>query len=637
MNPATRNRLLAAIAAVPLLAVAVPTQAQTRVNQDGGALDANTRVGGNRSNAGGGGGSARSGRNYTGNQVVTGNVTGGKAFRGNIDYGDPGDFRGFINRPSDRLNRDASRVPTRSQPQTDYAYDATAYYGAQRAAPPPVGFQREGFTSGYINTGVGQTTTPGGLRNPVFQTTTRVFGATSPLLRPSDVVFDGGVNQNNEQTFLSASPLYGVRRLDEGLLGGPPGSAGAISGTETFSRRNLIDRYPVNRGQIEDMQREMNGGARGEEGAAAPNELSRSVGGQSLGQPIDGAANQLRTNQPLTADRLSSSGRTSQSQQRRLLVPPAQQSKQYEALQQRFQQQRQGGSPVSDVEANRQIGLLRKAQGAEAEAGEGGKPKDGAKRPGLPLTPRRATPGGAAIPQPDAPSAPAPAGEPEDVQPEQPAAPEVPTAAPAEADEPQAEQPQAAAPAAPIRVKSLAEGVEAKGLRDVLASAEELMRAGKFASAIEKYGTAQQVAPNNPLIQLGRAHAELGATYYGRAEQSLRQAVEADPALLMGQYDLETFMGRDRLAFLVKDLKQIAQTEAGSPRPMLLLAYIAYNTSGSEGGAAGFLDAAAERARKQDPLIELMRKHWSLSADAPAAETPAPDAPESTEPDDENK
>ena len=46
---------------------------------------------------------------------------------------------------------------------------------------------------------------------------------------------------------------------------------------------------------------------------------------------------------------------------------------------------------------------------------------------------------------------------------------------------------------------------------------------------------ADLVAPNTPLVLLGRANVELGRTYYARAESSLRQAFMQDQALLMGQ------------------------------------------------------------------------------------------------------
>src|SRR5437763_13238481 len=118
---------------------------------------------------------------------------------------------------------------------------------------------------------------------------------------------------------------------------------------------------------------------------------------------------------------------------------------------------------------------------------------------------------------------------------------------------------------------------------------EDLMRQGKFISALDQYDSAQQVAPNYAVAVLGRANAELGASYYTRSEIDLRQAFTQDPSLLEGQFDLRGMLGEDRLAFLVKDLKEIVNREKTKPGPVFLLAYIMYNT-GNERLAAGYLD-----------------------------------------------
>lgn len=640
MNPHTRHRIVTAVAAaLPLFAAVLPASAQVRVNQSGRAHDANTRVGSDGSNDRNNG-IDRRGQTVTGNQIVTGNVTGGRAFRGNLGYRDPLEFRGSISRPSDRFVRDSVGAPTRTQPSL--GYQPLAFYGDDRATPPPLGFVRDGSTGGYR--GIGQTTVATGVRNPAYQSTTQIFGAGSSLLRPSDVLF-GGREPGGSQSILSASPLYGVRPIGEGPV---------LGVNDDPSRPSTIgtrDRFGMNRGQIDRMQQELNdaGGADDEangadgaqDGAPTPGIINpearpqRSIGGGLE----DGGSGGANAGGRINADRLAGSVNTGQSLQRRVLVPPAQQSAQYRQLEQRLAQ-RQAAGTLTDEEANRQARLLARARdaaagGAGAPAGEAAGNAPGADEPAPAAAPRRR--GGAAVPPPDAPD-----GQPEpmpDDEP-QPEADAPASAAPAPAAEADVE-PQPAAPAGeaapePLRIKSLAEGVEAKGLRELLASAEELMKAGKFASAIEKYGAAQQVAPNNPLIVLGRAHAELGATYYGRAEQSLRQAIEADPALLMGQYDLEAFVGRDRLGFVVKDLKQISNTEAGAARPHLLLAYIAYSMPGNEAAAAQYLDAAAERSKGADPLIDLMRKNWNLPATPAPAETPDAEAPDAEEPE-ENK
>ena len=66
----------------------------------------------------------------------------------------------------------------------------------------------------------------------------------------------------------------------------------------------------------------------------------------------------------------------------------------------------------------------------------------------------------------------------------------------------------------PLVVSSLADGVQAKSLKDFLSEAETLMKQGKFYSALDQYDSAEMIAPNNAMVMLGRANAELGASCY---------------------------------------------------------------------------------------------------------------------------
>ena len=165
----------------------------------------------------------------------------------------------------------------------------------------------------------------------------------------------------------------------------------------------------------------------------------------------------------------------------------------------------------------------------------------------------------------------------------------------------------------PMKVDSLATGFRASGLQNEMKLAEESMQQGKFTTAIAQYETAQQVAPNNGLVQLGKAHAELGGGYYERAEMDMRRAVAAEPSLVLGQYNLKTMFGEKRLQFIINDLKQLAANDKKPARPVLLLAYIAYNT-GNEDKAGEWLSAAEQRGAKNDPLVSTFRKNWTLPA-----------------------
>ena len=151
----TRRRkilLAAATAAAQTLLSASLASAQLPSNQDGRAMDANNRVGS-------GGMNAPSGQiGVTPNQIVYGNVTGGKQFRGPVGSRDPGAFTGpSPGRMVDRFVAGSSGVPYAYQPQVDLS-NPQPFYGASRNAPPPVGSVRLGYTGSYLGTNLVPTT-----------------------------------------------------------------------------------------------------------------------------------------------------------------------------------------------------------------------------------------------------------------------------------------------------------------------------------------------------------------------------------------------------------------------------------------------------------------------------------------------
>jgi len=168
----------------------------------------------------------------------------------------------------------------------------------------------------------------------------------------------------------------------------------------------------------------------------------------------------------------------------------------------------------------------------------------------------------------------------------------------------------------------MAAGTNAKGLADLMKQAEDLMKQGKYNAALDKYDTAHQVAPNNPMISLGRAVAELGGQFYTRADGHIRDAFTANPALMVGQYDLKSLLGEERLGALVKDLRALADKEKRDPRPVFLLAFIAYNTD-QPAAAEGYLDIADKRANGRDPFYKTLRDTWALPDKSKPESNPA--------------
>jgi hypothetical protein len=668
INPKAKWILLAAIAAVPV--AGVPASAQYQSQQDGSALDANRRLGDDYRNTGASGyridNRIRSIDRPTGNQIVTGNVTGNRQFRGNVGYTDAREFRGATaSDASDSFIRSSSGTAGAAFRRNDYNV-SVPFYPSGRTVQPPPGFVQSNLAGGgYLPSDV-DAAVSGRVDNRIDRgaITPRAGSLILTPIQPQGTITD----QAEAASLITASPLLGVQQMPYGA----PGSA--------YSQFNGAGRGLLDQATVERMRNELRTGAQ-DTGAdtgtdnAQPNLPNASQlsgqgadaqqtypgqvnGARGVGGPdATGAGSAAQAGGPINTQALGSqtvaanAANAIQSTRQRLLPTPGEQTPAYRELRRRLDQIA-SDKTMTDEQA------FRAAQAARKQAdlaNQRATPAPG-QQPGQPAQPAKDQPdanaqqqsraegiglqdfarqneqilkgagtiddadargGGAARPQqgrlPSGDVTPAP----------------LPPAGAAPAPMPQQElrfEPKGAAPAQtpgakapPVKIDSLAKGVPGKGLGELLSGAEGLMKEGKFSSALEKYDQAEQVAPNNPLIKLGRANAELGASYFARADEHLREAFAGDEALLMGQYDLRTFLGEDRLKVIANDLKDIANKEQAQVRPVFLLAYIAYNT-GNERMAAGYLDLAEQRAGGKDPLIQKIRQRWTLPA---AGETPA--------------
>src|SRR5438876_9314503 len=93
--PNGRNRWLV-LAAAATLATTTIGYGQYRTGDDGHARDANNRIGSGGLNGGGSSSPYAVNGNQLGNDLVTGNITAGRGFRGLVPYTAPGAFRGNV-------------------------------------------------------------------------------------------------------------------------------------------------------------------------------------------------------------------------------------------------------------------------------------------------------------------------------------------------------------------------------------------------------------------------------------------------------------------------------------------------------------------------------------------------------------
>jgi tetratricopeptide (TPR) repeat protein len=600
----------AALAAAVMVIASADAHAQFRSDNNGRALDASNRVGSGGSN--GEAGDNRVGGPVSGNQIVTGNVTGGKEFRGFVPYSDPNEFRGPSGfGRSDRLVRN-SAGPNRS---STLLQSPRSFYGSDLAAPlPPSYVPTPGATGGWVQQ------TPMTINGPaevgfagIRPGSTGIYGGSLEGPTQAGAAFGGQ---------LDANPLFGVRPL-----GANQSPLDALRTDPLFSTSG--DARLANDAAIRQMRDELNqaaGGGRatpdGLGGGGNPNARPGTPGGtgndannsngpgtpgagvpldSSLGSPVSSSVSGLQNgslNSAVPAGAVSGGVATGQGTRSRLLVPPAEQSRQYKELVRRMES-RTGETSAGQAAADRN--QLMKAW-EQAKKGGAGKPGEAAQPP---------APGGPAG-QPRTPAAPpmvrpAPRG-PADAIPK-PAGPAV-------------QGP--VAPTEPLEIKSLATGVEAKGLATLLTSAEQSMKEQKYDTAVAQFDQAGRVAPNNPMITLGRSIALLGGGNYGQAEISLRRAIGAEPALLLGRYDLNGMMTPERAQFLTKDLKAVAAANPKEVRPRLLLAFLAYNT-GNGPDASKYLAEAAALA-PNDEAVQSMQKTWAVVGNDAGVTPPAPPA-----------
>jgi hypothetical protein len=584
----------AALAITPVLGVRVASAQYAASSGGGHALDANNQVG-----SGGINGTV-SNSLITGNDIVYGNVTGGRGLDGNFRTRelDPTAFRGILPGAGiDSFVAGSNSAPTAYSPTFSLS-QPRAFYGSSRGVAPPVGTVLLGSSGSAIGTSL----TPA---NPYAATNTASAddlagiraGTTNIIGVPggsnnSFLVLPGGQDSSyaNLQSVLAASPLYGLKyttgagatAFNDSLTNPTPGTlapgsydANSLNNFQQQLRASTPSASQLNpnlNDQSTDLTNGSNGNGSGNNGTssqsnpykpstgdprlngATGNRINGTVGGTPLEMPLNSPVGSGRLNDAASSTQL---GTYHESPNGIQLVSPGTYSPQYKALQNALDRYRVQTKPAAAV-------------------GKNGKPL---------IAPSTTQP--STVTPPGTPAAPAvkPGGNGAEL----------------------------------VKISSIAGTVtspKARGLHDILAKADDALKNDQFKSAIDQFNAASFVAPNNQMIALGRANANLAAGYYATAEQDIRRAVSADAAVLMAQMDLGSMISSHRLDFVKKDLKDLADKNPKESRPWFLLAYINYNT-GDEQAAANDLEAAKQRSGSLDISIQLMQQYWQL---------PAPDA-----------
>jgi len=180
-------------------------------------------------------------------------------------------------------------------------------------------------------------------------------------------------------------------------------------------------------------------------------------------------------------------------------------------------------------------------------------------------------------------------------------------------------------------IESMAEATDARA-REAIESAESSLAEGAYVEAERQYGRAQQLRPDDPLVRVGLVHAQLGAGMYRSAAFNLRQVFAEHPELIAARYAARLLPQQRRLEQVSTELQRLASQPRSASDAGVLLAYLGYQTESPTLTRFGLAVTEANDTRQD--LLPLLREIWLDDADPALAPSSSPDADAATEPTD---
>jgi hypothetical protein len=143
--------------------------------------------------------------------------------------------------------------------------------------------------------------------------------------------------------------------------------------------------------------------------------------------------------------------------------------------------------------------------------------------------------------------------------------------------------------------------------------AEAALANGKYLSAESRYRQIIVDVKNDPLPRMGLVHAQLGAGMFRSAGMNLRAVFIQHPELIAARYDAKLLPPESRLQWVQQELQAaISQGEGGKDAP-LLMAYLGYQASSHQVIRYGM--ALAQSKSPRDPLLAVLREIWLDESD----------------------
>lgn len=143
---------------------------------------------------------------------------------------------------------------------------------------------------------------------------------------------------------------------------------------------------------------------------------------------------------------------------------------------------------------------------------------------------------------------------------------------------------------------------------DAMREAESHMRKGRYFDAETAYERALRLKPGYPTAMVGRAHAQIGAGVFASAARSLRAVYSNHPEMIAARYTQPLLPDDERLDWAITRLEAQQEKNRASTGAPMLLAYIAYQQKDARALGAALFEM--QKRDLNDPLLPLLQRIW---------------------------
>jgi hypothetical protein len=143
---------------------------------------------------------------------------------------------------------------------------------------------------------------------------------------------------------------------------------------------------------------------------------------------------------------------------------------------------------------------------------------------------------------------------------------------------------------------------------------QEMLQAGRWFEAEERFTSATAMRPGDPIPAVGRVHAQLGAGLYRSAAENLKTLFRNHPEMIAARFDATLLPNNERLQQVRVQLRDLARGESEFARgSALLLAYLGNQYENIRDIEAAFEEidrVSAVLGDTPDPVYVAARAVW---------------------------